>query len=145
MKTPKTKVCSKCRQEKLKDEFNEQGASKDGLKNYCKICTRECDQKYYKKNRDKIIKYNHRYYKDNHERILKDAHQYRHQNREKVNKSKRRSEQKVVSELKPAYVRKIIREKYKIPLELISEDMIELERETIHLNRKIRSYKNGDK
>lgn len=44
------KLCLKCREEKEEKEFNRNKDKKDGLQNWCKICTRENSTKYYREN-----------------------------------------------------------------------------------------------
>lgn len=44
------KVCTKCKKEKEKKEFNKNKTRKDGLQNICKICSREKSKKFYKEN-----------------------------------------------------------------------------------------------
>jgi hypothetical protein len=40
------KICSKCKQEKLKTEFHKDSYKKDGLRSECKNCTKEYNAKY---------------------------------------------------------------------------------------------------
>jgi len=51
--TSLTKQCTKCKQIKLKSEFNKDKYQKDNLKIYCKVCDRKYNQTWTKNNRDK--------------------------------------------------------------------------------------------
>jgi hypothetical protein len=68
-----TKICSKCGQEKDYSEFNKHSISKDGLKSWCRICSKEYNRKYYniKENTDNKNKYFKKYYYSNKEKIKK--------------------------------------------------------------------------
>jgi len=92
-----TKVCTKCKNEKLISEFAKKNKLKDGTQRYssiCKVCFNEIDAirrstneyKKYKKeyghsyhieNRDKISKNKKEYHKKNKEEILKKKKEYR--------------------------------------------------------------------
>jgi hypothetical protein len=55
-----TKVCSKCRVEKLLSEFGKYQASKDGHRFECKMCKTYRNKEryqYYEANKDKISEY----------------------------------------------------------------------------------------
>ena len=49
MESKKTKVCSRCRQEKSVEEFAKKKQSKDGLQYMCKDCMRELNRELYLK------------------------------------------------------------------------------------------------
>jgi len=55
----KTKICSRCKKEKLITEFNKDKSRKDRVKRYCKICVKI----YYQENREKIAQMTKQYYK----------------------------------------------------------------------------------
>jgi len=73
------KKCSKCKREKLIDEFNKQKGGRFGVRSWCKLC-RKIDyiaskekrsvkrKEYYRANRDKIIKKASVYYRNNKEK-----------------------------------------------------------------------------
>jgi hypothetical protein len=44
------KICTKCKGEKEKEEFNKNKTKKDGYQNICKICSREKSKKFYNEN-----------------------------------------------------------------------------------------------
>ncbi len=41
------KICRKCKQEKLKEQFNRRNKSKDGRQSYCKDCSSRRNKRYY--------------------------------------------------------------------------------------------------
>jgi len=51
------KQCSKCKKLKDESEFNKQHTTKDGLRFWCRQCSRNYDRKYYKKNTKTTGKY----------------------------------------------------------------------------------------
>ncbi len=50
------KVCKNCNQTKLLSEFNKRSDKKDGLDNFCRLCSRERTQNYYHNNREVQVK-----------------------------------------------------------------------------------------
>lgn len=57
------KVCTKCKKEKEKEEFNKNKTRKDGLQTMCKICSQEKSRIYYQNNAEVqkvIIKSQHK-------------------------------------------------------------------------------------
>lgn len=64
------KICIKCNKEKNKSEFGNHKSTRDGLRNWCKVCCSEYkksksnySKKYYTDNRDKILDYTQDYSK----------------------------------------------------------------------------------
>ena len=51
------KQCTKCRQRKDKSEFSKNRKNKDGLRYWCKKCSREHKRRYYRKNRGTVKRY----------------------------------------------------------------------------------------
>lgn len=49
-----TKFCSKCEKTKPVDQFHVRRRSPDGLYVWCKVCSKEYQQNWYEKNRDKV-------------------------------------------------------------------------------------------
>lgn len=95
------KTCSKCKIEKPLNQFSKDNTSKDGYQYNCKACR----NKYYKKNKDRIILQikNYResntdsfkaktkkYYDDNKDKILARQREYYHSNKEKINVQKKK-------------------------------------------------------
>jgi hypothetical protein len=73
---PEEKCCKKCCKTKSLTEFGRQAASKDGVKNYCKMCISEMNKERYQRitekhkrqvrdwqilNEDKVKKYKRKY------------------------------------------------------------------------------------
>lgn len=63
------KICSKCKNSKNFSDFGNWKYSKDGLRNYCKDCSRNEGKKYREKNKDKIKEKSKKYYYENHDKI----------------------------------------------------------------------------
>jgi len=61
----KTKVCSRCKIEKLTTDFAKNKYQKDGLANQCKVCNKE----YRIKNKDKLSEYFKKHYLENIEEL----------------------------------------------------------------------------
>jgi hypothetical protein len=49
------KVCSKCKQKKIFDEFSKNRTAKDGLQSYCKVCSLAATKLDYRKNNRKSL------------------------------------------------------------------------------------------
>jgi len=134
------KKCSKCGLIKNPDEFHRHKSTKDGLRSMCKDCKRRDAKEYRKTHPEQQREEKRRYRKAHPEQNRESASLYYKANREKV----REYQEKALLELRSFYVKHIIREKYKIPGELISEDMIIREREIIKINRIFKEIrKNG--
>lgn len=80
------KICSKCNIEKEVCEYNKQKISKDGYRNYCKLCHLEYSQKYVTENFDKYKNYQDVYHSNNVENHRKKSSEYYQNNKEKVHK-----------------------------------------------------------
>lgn len=76
------KICSKCKKERSKKDFDKDKNRKDGLCYWCKKCIAEKCKKYYENNKIKIEKY----YNKNRIEILKRAKKYYDENKEKRKK-----------------------------------------------------------
>ena len=66
---PKSKICTKCGEEKLLGEFNKQPRGKYGKRPECKLCAKQ-------------------YRRENKEKIAKRQKQYSQENKEKINNGK---------------------------------------------------------
>ncbi len=78
-----TKICNVCGVEKLLDEFHKRKDSKDGLRNECKICTRNKINSYRSLNKEKTNKWNRETYYRNIEKHKETKKIYRDKNKEK--------------------------------------------------------------
>src|ERR1039457_1664515 len=65
MSKNKTKVCTKCKEEKEITEFGKSSKSKDGTYSLCRICNNERTKEYYKNNKEKINNRGKLYIKNN--------------------------------------------------------------------------------
>ena len=99
MTEKKSKVCSKCKQEKSLCDFHKDAIKKLGVTSQCKKCQKEryekCRQenpekikesvkKYYQKNKEKIKEHRRKYYQKNSEKIKEREAKYRRENSEKI-------------------------------------------------------------
>lgn len=75
-----SKICSKCREQKLFTEFNKNKAQRDGYNNNCKICVKL----YNSLNANKISERSREYYKINKQRLLDKQDSYRKYNIDKI-------------------------------------------------------------
>jgi len=77
MEEVKTKVCTKCGEEKLltTEYYEKRKDSKDGFRNQCRICRKTLTKEYRKK-------YNKEYWKKNKEKLSESNKQYRSKNRD---------------------------------------------------------------
>ena len=82
---PKSKVCSKCGEGKLLDEFYEQKKGKYGRRGDCKLCKKQ----YREANKEKIAEQKKQYYEDNKEKLNERTKQYHQENKEKIAEQKR--------------------------------------------------------
>lgn len=78
------KICSKCQEEKEVCEFNVRKISKDGYRQYCKICHLVYSKKYVKENYEKYKKYQDTYHSNNVETHRLKSSEYYQNNKEKV-------------------------------------------------------------
>jgi hypothetical protein len=74
----KTKICSKCKQEKSLSDFPNQKSTKDGLFYWCRDCCKE----YGIKNKIRIKNHAHSRYLKNKEKILQKCREYHKEHRE---------------------------------------------------------------
>ena len=87
----KTKVCSKCKVEKITtDCFSKNKNSRDGYQTICKTCTNEYSKNHYRKNKDKYYLKNKKWQENNRDRYneLKRNH-YKKNKRDSLTRSKR--------------------------------------------------------
>jgi hypothetical protein len=85
----KTKICSKCKEEKELSEFTKHPQTNDGLQCQCKQCRKNEKQNYYLKNKEHINKKSNKYREDNREQLLIYQKKYREKNKVTLNKKKR--------------------------------------------------------
>ncbi len=79
-----TKICSKCNEEKEVCEFNKRKTSKDGYRQYCKICHLDYAKKYVKENTENYKKYQDKYHSNNVGTHRLKSCEYYQNNKEKV-------------------------------------------------------------
>lgn len=97
MRTPKTKVCTKCGKRKKLGDFHKSRVGKYGLRSRCKQCINTAHKNWQLKNSDEIKEYNkiyHRsYYEKNKTKILQKM-RTREKNLSDEDREKRRTRQK---------------------------------------------------
>ena len=98
----KTKVCSKCKEEKPITEFGKDKGRKDGRKYNCKVCRRESQKKYYEDNQEKERARIKKYKEDNREKISAWRKKYYEENPEKVRASQKKYYEENLEKQKPA-------------------------------------------
>lgn len=102
----KTKICSKCREEKPMTNtfFAKRKTGKDGFASWCKECKKQYDKnrraemkrlnpealkeihkEKYQQNKERIKKYSKKYYKDNREKYRAHEREYRQKNKDRLN------------------------------------------------------------
>lgn len=90
-----SKVCYKCKKEKVLEEFNKNKSEKDGLHRQCKDCRRnerlvnrqynnDRNKEYYKKNKDILSEKSKKYREEHKEHIKVQRALYRNLNKEKI-------------------------------------------------------------
>lgn len=70
------KICTKCKIEKLINQFHKNKLNVDGLCELCKECRKSNTNKFYKKHRDSIKKRTNDYYKQNKEKVRESRKEY---------------------------------------------------------------------
>ena len=84
MTEKKSKVCSKCKQEKSLCDFHKDATKKFGVASECKKCKKERYEKCRQENPEKIKEYQAKYYQKNSEKIKEIRRKYRQENSEKI-------------------------------------------------------------
>ena len=78
------KKCSKCWEDKPKEEFHIRSAALDGRHPYCKVCRKELSSKYYLNNKKKLDAANKEYNRKNKKRIRKRQREWYQENRGRI-------------------------------------------------------------
>ena len=103
------KKCTKCGEVKSLDEFYNHKIGKNGKRHECKICTKNYNKEYNKKNKEKNNKYNKEYYKNNKEKEKKRLALYRKENKDKILLYRKKNKRK-----KLKYLKKYLKERREI-------------------------------
>lgn len=77
-----TKVCTKCQETKVLEEFGKLKAAADGRHSWCKACLYSARKEYGAKNTEKFREYNQAYHQAHREKNLQSMVEYRQQNLE---------------------------------------------------------------
>jgi len=89
-----SKVCSKCKEEKLLNDFYKNRTKMGGYQNECKVCSKKRDRDYYQKNREQRIDYQKNYYESNREDRLRYRKYHYQKNRDEILQWQRQHYQK---------------------------------------------------
>ncbi len=76
------KVCTKCSELKVYDEFYRKADGRDGYSSQCKKCTAVKQKEYQRKNKERIKEYQDEYRRLNKDYLLDAAKEYRENNSE---------------------------------------------------------------
>jgi len=79
---PKSRVCSKCGEEKLLEEFYKNKMNKHGRESHCKLCDKQRKQD----NKEHLAKQRKQYYEDNKEKLNEVSKKYKEENKEQIKK-----------------------------------------------------------
>ena len=134
----KTKVCTKCKDEKSYSEFHKNKEKKDGLRLECKICHKQDRKEYYLKNKEKEIEYREKYYKIKENNIKEYSKKYRKINKENLKQKQKQCHKKYSEDLTDGYISVTLNlKKSECPPELI-----ELKRQQLTILRLTKEIKN---
>lgn len=113
------KICNKCKEDKLLDNFVKNKKSKDGKHIYCKECKYKIDNDYIKNNPEKAKLSRKKSYLKNKDKILEYVKEYNNQNKDKrkqYNKENRKRDKQYLEEYNKTHrnrINKLKREKKK--------------------------------
>ena len=80
----KTKVCRKCKKEKLQKEFHLNRSRRGGCNPHCKTCMEAYKKAYYQANKEKVAAKSKVYREANKEKVAAKSKVYREANKEKI-------------------------------------------------------------
>ena len=89
-----TKICSKCGRELGFDEFYKK-KDKHGVTSKCKVCTKEYNEEYRKKNKERMKENDSKYYKENKEKIKERHSKYYKENKEKIKEYRKKNKERI--------------------------------------------------
>ena len=84
------KVCTKCKQVKLLEEFHKDAIQHDGYCKKCKECATRIARLYYSDNKGKVAEYHKQYRLENKEKIAKRQRRYQLKNKERMSEHDKR-------------------------------------------------------
>jgi len=131
------KRCSTCELNKNIDEFHQNRSSKDGKSSECKICKRARKNKWAIENKDRVVEYQRNY-----KRGIRRPRSRTTSVKDWIQRFIKSFETQ--ERLKSCNIKRDIKRKHKIPYDLISQDMIDREKEVLILNLLSKEYENGN-
>jgi hypothetical protein len=81
-----SKICTKCKIEKLLSEFHKDKYQKSGICPYCKLCVNNRKKAFYSENNKQCRERNRQYYKKHSDKIIEDRKIYYNANKDKISK-----------------------------------------------------------
>ena len=145
-----TKVCSKCKVEKGRDEFYKNRSKSDGLASLCKICSYLRSAKWKKENPEKARASTRKWQQNNPEKAKVSCSSWQRNNPEKardakakwaaenpLSKSSRAGRQRGIDELDDYYVKSTLG-KSKLRASNPPQELIELKRLQLQIIREIK-------
>lgn len=133
-----TKICTKCGEEKELDLFFNNKSKKDGKQSQCKECVREANRKYRLENPEKATESVRKWQLENPEKVRGYARKCKLENPEKAREYVRKSRR----ELKPGYVKALLRAQFNIPASETTPLDIKEKREQLQFHRQIQLLTN---
>ena len=130
-----TKVCSKCKVEKLVMLFGKDKSAKDGLTHNCRDCRNKISLEFYKNNKDKVLIRSRSYNDTNRIKLASSARAYRNKNMERFLYCQAKRRKYEVDNLTDAYVAK----RLSLKLSKCPQELIELKRINLLITREIRN------
>lgn len=154
MEEVKTKICTKCGEEKpaTTEYFYRNKNLKLGLSYYCKTCGNESIKRWRENNRERIKESKMIWAKNNQQKVKESREKYIKNNTEKVREYRKRWRKNnpekmkeinaaIVSLLRSNYVKNIIHRKYGIQHSEIPTELIEMKRKQLKYYRELRQLK----
>ncbi len=150
----KTRVCTKCGEEKPETEeyFYRHKGCRDGLYTICKSCIKEKSTRWQAENPEKVMAKNRRWRAENPEKQREAEKRWQAKNPEKAREASRRWEAKNPEKarekyrrrrntLAPTYLKRLISAKYDIDRSEIGDELIEAKRRELKYYRQLTQLK----
>ena len=103
----KTKICSKCGKRKKLSEFHKDKKGKNGLRSFCKECSRIIAHENYLKNQEEIKARTKKYYEENKDYYSEYIREYRVKNKDKLQQRLKQNADKIREQKRKLYFEKI--------------------------------------
>lgn len=139
MEEIKTKVCTKCGEEKPEttEYFHRDKNGRCGLLAICKECRHKANRRWRAENPEKERERVRRWQAEKHEKVRERAKRWQAENPEKVREARKRR----VDTLAPTYLKILIANKYDIHYSEIGDELIEAKQREITYYRQLKQLK----